>query len=36
MYLSKKKFKNLNIIDWGNLKDEKKNFDIIINATSLG
>lgn len=32
----KKKFKNLNIIDWGNLKDEIKNFDIIINATSLG
>ena len=32
----KKKFKNLNIIEWKNLKDEIKNFDIIINATSLG
>ena len=32
----KKKFKNLNIIDWNNLKDEIKNYDIIINATSLG
>ncbi len=32
----KKKFKNLNIIDWSNLKEEIKNYDIIINATSLG
>tara|TARA_B100000886_G_scaffold116254_1_gene78183 strand:- start:5393 stop:6214 length:822 start_codon:yes stop_codon:yes gene_type:complete len=32
----KKKFKNLQIIDWKNLRDEIKNFDIIINATSLG
>ena len=32
----KKKFKNLNIIELKNLKDEIKNFDIIINATSLG
>ena len=32
----KKKFKILNIIDWGNLKNEIKNYDIIINATSLG
>ena len=32
----KKKFKNLNIIEWKNLKNEIKNFDIIINATSLG
>ena len=32
----KKKFKNLNIIQWNNLKDEIKNYDIIINATSLG
>ena len=32
----KKKFKNLKIIDWFSLKDEVKNFDIIINATSLG
>ena len=32
----KKKFKNLNIIDWNNIKNEIVNFDIIINATSLG
>tara|TARA_B100001121_G_scaffold305442_1_gene322827 strand:+ start:624 stop:1445 length:822 start_codon:yes stop_codon:yes gene_type:complete len=32
----KKKFKNLNIISWENLEAEVKNFDIIINATSLG
>ena len=32
----KKKFKNLNIIEWKNLKNELVNFDIIINATSLG
>jgi len=32
----KKKFKNLNIIEWQNLKEELKNYDIIINATSLG
>ena len=32
----KKKFKYLNIINWPNLKDELKNYDIIINATSLG
>ena len=32
----KKKFKYLNIIKWQNLKEELKNFDIIINATSLG
>ncbi len=32
----KKKFKSLKIIEWKNLKDEMKNFDIIINATSLG
>tara|TARA_B100000575_G_C23124850_1_gene651534 strand:+ start:119 stop:940 length:822 start_codon:yes stop_codon:yes gene_type:complete len=32
----KKKFNNLEIIEWGNLKDEIKNFDIIVNATSLG
>ena len=32
----KRKFNNLNIVDWKNLKDELKNFDIIINATSLG
>ena len=32
----KKKFKYLNIISWPNLKNELKNYDIIINATSLG
>ena len=32
----KKKFNFLNIIPWLNLKTEIKNFDIIINATSLG
>ena len=32
----KKKFKYLNIVDWANLKNELKNYDIIINATSLG
>ena len=32
----KKKFNNLNIIDWNNIQDEIKHFDIIINATSLG
>ena len=32
----KKKFNNLTIIEWSKIKDEVKNFDIIINATSLG
>ena len=32
----KKKFKFLNIIPWDKIKVEIKNFDIIINATSLG
>ena len=32
----KKKFNFLNIISWNDLKDEIKNFDIIVNATSLG
>ena len=32
----KNKFKSLKIIDWINLKENLKNFDIIINATSLG
>ena len=36
MYFSKKKFSFLNIIPWIDLKSEIKNFDIIINATSLG
>ena len=34
-FFLKKKFKNLDIIEWKNLKNEIKNFDIIINATSL-
>ena len=32
----KKKFNYLNILPWSRLEDEIKNFDIIINATSLG
>ena len=32
----KKKFNFLTIISWADLKSEIKNFDIIINATSLG
>jgi len=32
----KKKFNYLNIFPWKNLENEIKNFDIIINATSLG
>ena len=32
----KNKFNTLKIIDWINLQEEIKNFDIIINATSLG
>ena len=32
----KKKFNFLNLIPWANLESEIKNFDIIINATSLG
>ena len=32
----KNKFKKLNIIEWEKLKEQLKNFDIIINATSLG
>jgi shikimate dehydrogenase len=32
----KKKFNYLNIVPWKNLEAEVKNFDIIINATSLG
>ena len=32
----KKKFKTLNILEWTSLKKEIQNFDIIINATSLG
>ena len=36
MYFLKKKFNFLNIIPWLNLKNEIKNFDLIINASSLG
>ena len=36
MYFLKKKFTFLNVIPWTHLKNEIKNFDIIINATSLG
>ena len=32
----KKKFNFLNILDWKNIKQEIKNYDIIVNATSLG
>ena len=32
----KKKFINLKILDWKDLRSEIKNYDIIINATSLG
>ena len=32
MYL----FKKLKIIEWNDIKDQLKNYDIIINATSLG
>jgi len=32
----KNKFKFLNILKWQNLKEEILNFDIIVNATSLG
>ena len=32
----KKKFNFLNLISWADLESEIKNFDIIINATSLG
>ncbi len=32
----RKKFKEIKILEWNNLKNEIKNFEIIINATSLG
>ena len=32
----KNKFKDINILEWENLRDEIKNYEIIINATSLG
>ena len=36
LYFLKKIFNFLNILEWKSLKEEIKNFDIIINATSLG
>jgi len=35
-FFLKNKFKILNIVDWKLLKEEIKNYDILINATSLG
>ena len=35
-FFLKKKFQTLNILEWKDLKDVLKEFDIIINATSLG
>ncbi len=35
-YFLKNKFNKIKIIEWENLQKEIKNFDIIINATSLG
>ena len=32
----KKKFRNLRIIEWSSLQKLNKNYDIVINATSLG
>ena len=32
----KNKFKKLEILEWNNLKNEIKNYDLVINATSLG
>ncbi len=32
----KKKFQNIKIIEWKNLKEEIKNYNLIVNATSLG
>ena len=32
----KKKFQNIKIVDWTNLENSLKEYDIIINATSLG
>ena len=36
MHISKKKFNFINILPWEKLQSEIKNFDIIVNATSLG
>ena len=35
-FFLRKKFKNLKIIEWANFKKEIINYDIIVNATSLG
>ena len=35
-FFLKKKFNNLNIVNWSNLKEKIQDFDIMINATSLG
>ena len=35
-YFLKKKFKSLDIVEWNNLQQEINNYEIIINATSLG
>ena len=35
-FFLKKKFSNLKILEWKNIQDEIKNYDIIVNATSLG
>ena len=32
----KKKFNNLKVLNWEELEEKIKNYDIIINATSLG
>ena len=35
-FFLKKKFKSLHIVEWNNLQQEINNYEIIINATSLG
>ena len=35
-FFLKKKFNNLNIVNWSSLKEKIQDFDIMINATSLG
>ena len=35
-FFLKKKFNNLNIVNWSGLKEKIQDFDIMINATSLG
>ena len=36
MHFFKKKFKNIKITEWEKLEESIKDYDIIINATSLG